>query len=180
MSSKIIKLWIFYTLISTILSNHENSVSAIWEELGKLTNTNKPSRHIKRGSDESSKTQFSTKESSRKTLNSDDKKETKHSHMYNIDLNTIRSEYNVEDALRYLCIYPKWCQSVSRFYISPLNTFSCSEENLLIHLDVQTFDETNSTTFKEPKDLKSVAYLPPKGSLQPTKKTTDDCPVFRV
>ena len=179
MNKNIFQLLAVFALFTAISSFHANSVSAIWDELGKFTNSNKTSRHIKRGADESlaAKTQPTTAN----PIEADSKKEgSKHSHIYNIDLNTIRSEYHVEDALRKLCIYPKWCQYVSTFYISPLNTFSCSDENLLVHLDVQTFDESKPKTFGEPLIKKSVAYLPPNGDFQPTKKTTDECPVFRV
>jgi hypothetical protein len=179
MNSKIFKLLTVYSLISTIMAFHANSVSAIWDELGKFTNNNKTPRHIKRGAAESLAAQ--TQSTTGNPIDVESKKEdSKHSHIYNIDLNTIRSEYHVEDAIRSLCIYPKWCQTVTSFYVSPLNTFSCSDENLFVHLDVQTFDVKDSKTFNEPIIKKSVAYLPPKGAMQPTKKTSADCPYFRV
>ena len=152
-------------LISSFHEFHCKSVVDIWNDVLVLSQKDNSTRHVKREADTSKDTPGSKK----------------HEHIYNIDLNTVKAEYHVSNSNRKICIYPNWCQPVGNFYVSPLNTFSCSDENLLIHHDVQGFEVAKcSTTFEKPTITKGVSYLPPKGDLQKEQKITQECPLFRT
>ena len=153
------------TLFSSFHECHSRSVKEIWNDVLALSTKDNSPRHVKREA----------------PTTNDTTDAKKHEHIFNIDFNTVKAEYHVSNKNRKICIYPNWCQPVGNFYVSPLNTFSCSDENLLIHHDVQGFEvDKCSTTFEKPTITKGVSYLPPKGDLQKEQKTTKDCPLFRT
>jgi len=107
-----------------------------------------------------------------------DEKIKSHPHIDNIDLNLIRGEYLIENAKeRFICLYENFCQNITKFYISPLNNFLCTNENLLVHLDIKTMDSVE--TVNNPNILKGTAFLPPKGQFQRYQKPTSVCALVR-
>ena len=176
MRTLLVTLLCFTIMVSTFVQSKSLNLTSDW--FNELLTNNKEGRGKRETRDESAQIHVTPGGKDEGKVKA--KVENKHNHIYNIDLNTIKPEHHVQDAKdRFICLYKNICQNVSSYYVSPMNTFDCTNEYLLVHLDILAYDPENPKTLIEPETLQGVAFLPPKGQLQRYQKTTESCALVR-